>query len=87
MKLAKAISCARPRSGSALTCSLAKARPDASEIRLPPRSARSRSQLGMTRETLSRVLPALSPHGLRVAGDRLFVDDLAAAARPSLTTR
>ncbi|MCW3845995.1 helix-turn-helix domain-containing protein [Sphingomonas sp. LB-2] len=80
MKLAKAIRLrsAEERVGAFLLA-LAKARPGANEIRLPIEKRQIASQLGMTRETLSRVLPVLAPHGLRVAGDRLFVDDLAAA--------
>lgn len=80
MKVAKAIRLrsAEERVGSFLLA-LAETSPDDAGIRLPLEKRQIASQLGMTRETLSRVLPALSPHGLRVAGDRLFVDDLAAA--------
>jgi CRP/FNR family transcriptional regulator, transcriptional activator FtrB len=37
------------------------------------------SQLGMTRETFSRNLGAVAKHGLRVNGDHLVVEDIAAA--------
>ena len=49
------------------------------EIRLPLEKRQIAAQLGMTRETLSRALPALAEHGLVVAGDRLRIEDLAAA--------
>ena len=58
---------------------LVQARPGQTAIRLPAEKRQIAAQLGMTRETLSRVLPALAASGLRVAGDRLQVDDLAAA--------
>jgi CRP/FNR family transcriptional activator FtrB len=48
-------------------------------IRLPLEKRLIASQLGMTRETLSRSFPAMARNGLRVAGDLLHVDDLARA--------
>ena len=80
MKLAKAVRLrsAEERAGSFMLA-LAEARPGSREIRLPLERRQLAAQLGMTRETLSRTLPALADHGLRVAGDRLHVDDLAAA--------
>jgi CRP/FNR family transcriptional regulator, transcriptional activator FtrB len=39
------------------------------------------SQLGMTRETFSRNLGAVAKHGLRVNGDHLVVEDIAAARK------
>jgi CRP/FNR family transcriptional activator FtrB len=80
MKLAKAIRLrsAEERAGHFLLA-LAESRPGAREIRLPMEKRRIASQLGMTRETLSRVLPMLAAHGLSLSGDRLLVEDLAAA--------
>jgi CRP/FNR family transcriptional activator FtrB len=49
------------------------------EVRLPHGKRLIASQLGMTRETLSRALPAMTRHGLRVVGDLLHLDDLGAA--------
>jgi len=48
-------------------------------IRLPHEKRLIASQLGMTRETFSRALPLIARHGLRMEGDRLTVEDLAAA--------
>jgi CRP/FNR family transcriptional activator FtrB len=48
-------------------------------VRLPHEKRLIASQLGMTRETLSRALPLMAAHGLRVEGDLLHVDDLGAA--------
>ncbi|CAN5689653.1 hypothetical protein BH11PSE6_BH11PSE6_28260 [soil metagenome] len=80
MKLAKAIRLrsAEERVGGFLLA-LAEAHPAAGGIRLPLEKRQIASQLGMTRETLSRTLPAMPDHGLRVVGDTLFVDDIAAA--------
>jgi CRP/FNR family transcriptional activator FtrB len=80
MKLAKAIRLrsAEERVGSFLLA-LAETPPETGEIRLPLEKRQIASQLGMTRETLSRTLPAMSDRGLRVVGDTLFVDDIAAA--------
>jgi len=52
----------------------------ASQTRLPLEKRLIASQLGMTRETLSRTLPSLARQGLRVSGDVLTIDDAAAAA-------
>lgn len=80
MKLAKAIRLrsAEERVGGFLLA-LAEAQTETAEIRLPLEKRQIASQLGMTRETLSRALPAISACGLRVVGDKLFVDDIAAA--------
>lgn len=80
MKLAKAIRLrsAEERVGGFLLA-LAEAQPGTGEIRLPLEKRQIASQLGMTRETLSRTLPAMPDRGLRVVGDKLFVDDIAAA--------
>ncbi|MFI4934080.1 MAG: helix-turn-helix domain-containing protein [Caulobacterales bacterium] len=48
-------------------------------VKLPHEKRLIASQLGMTRETLSRALPVMARHGLRVEGDLLHVEDLAAA--------
>lgn len=48
-------------------------------VRLPHEKRLIASQLGMTRETLSRALPVMARHGLRVEGDVLRIDDIAAA--------
>jgi CRP/FNR family transcriptional activator FtrB len=58
---------------------LADKSPDQSAIRLPHEKRLIASQLGITRETLSRALPLMAQHGLRVEGDMLHVDDLSAA--------
>lgn len=80
MKLAKAIRLrsAEERVGGFLLA-LAEARAGSDEIRLPLEKRQIASQLGMTRETLSRTLPAMPRHGLRVVGDRLLVEDMATA--------
>lgn len=80
MKLAKAIRLrsAEERVGGFLLA-LAEAQPGTGEIRLPLEKRQIASQLGMTRETLSRTLPAMPGHGLRVIGDTLFIDDIATA--------
>jgi CRP/FNR family transcriptional activator FtrB len=80
MKLAKAIRLrsAEERVGGFLLA-LAKAQPGTGEIRLPLEKRQIASQLGMTRETFSRALPGPAKHGLRVSGDRLFVEDIDAA--------
>jgi CRP/FNR family transcriptional activator FtrB len=49
------------------------------EVRLPLEKRLIASQLDMTRETFSRSLSSLAVHGLRVEGDRLRIDDPAAA--------
>jgi CRP/FNR family transcriptional activator FtrB len=80
MKQAKAIRLrsADERIGCYLV-SLCDAHPGAQSIRLPLEKKEIASQLGMSRETLSRALPAMARHGLSVAGDVLTVQDLAAA--------
>jgi len=80
MKLAKAarLRSAEERLGSFLLA-LVHAHPGEGAIRLPIEKRRIAAQLGMTRETLSRTLPALAVHGLRVAGDTLFAEDPDAA--------
>lgn len=80
MKQAKAIRLrtAEERVG-AFMLALAESEPRRREIRLPLEKRQIAAQLGMTRETLSRALPTLSAHGLKVVGDRLRVDDIAAA--------
>lgn len=80
MKLAKAIRLrsAEERAGSFMLA-LAEGSSRSRDIRLPVEKRQIAAQLGMTRETLSRVLPSLADHGLSIFGDRLHVDDLAAA--------
>lgn len=51
----------------------------ASIIRLPIEKRLIASQLGMTRETLSRALAGMAKFGLRVAGENLLVEDATAA--------
>lgn len=50
----------------------------AASFRLPMEKRRIAGQLGMTRETFSRTLAAMSQHGLSVAGDMVTVADEAA---------
>lgn len=80
MKLAKAIRLrsAEERVGSFMLA-LAESLPGHREIRLPVEKRQIAARLGMNRETLSRALPSLAEHGLTIVGDRLRVDDLAAA--------
>lgn len=80
MKLAKAIRLrsAEERVGSFMLA-LAESRPGDREIRLPVEKRQIAARLGMNRETLSRALPSLAEHGLTIVGDRLRVDDIAAA--------
>lgn len=80
MKLAKAVRLrsAEERLGAYLVA-LCEAAGGQNPIRLPLEKRLIASQLGMTRETLSRSLPAMARHGLRVVGDLLHIDDLAAA--------
>ena len=54
------------------------ARPGA-KLPLPMEKRLIASQLGMTRETFSRTLAAVARHGLRVEGDHVIVEDIAAA--------
>jgi CRP/FNR family transcriptional activator FtrB len=49
--------------------------PSGSVVRLPLEKRLIASQLGMTRETLSRSLAAMPAHGLRVDGDRVILED------------
>jgi CRP/FNR family transcriptional activator FtrB len=49
------------------------------QVRLPLGKSSMASELGMTRETLSRMLAAVARHGLRVHGDMVCVDNLAVA--------
>ena len=58
---------------------LAEANTGEGECRLPVEKRLIASQLGMTRETFSRALPGMARFGLRVTGDLLRCDDLAAA--------
>ena len=64
---------------------LIEAGPPVTSIRLPLGKRSIASELGMTRETFSRTLAVIACHGLRVDGDVVLVEDLAAArARFSL---
>ena len=58
--------------------SLVERHSGAALIRLPMEKRRIAGQLGMTRETFSRVLAAMSRHGLRIAGDTVTVTDAVA---------
>ncbi len=81
MRLAKAIRLrsAEERIGAYLV-ELAQGAPaGAASVRLPLEKRLIASQLGMTRETLSRALPGMADHGLRVVGDVVHIDDLSAA--------
>jgi CRP/FNR family transcriptional activator FtrB len=80
MKLAKAIRLrsADERLGAYLVALAADAG-GRTAIQLPHEKRQIASQLGVTRETLSRALPGMAWHGLRVVGDVLHIDDLAAA--------
>lgn len=61
---------------------LIEATPPGETARLPMEKRLIASQLGMTRETFSRTLSAMTAHGLRVSGDIVLVEDaLAAEAR------
>jgi len=77
LKLAKAVRLrsAEERIGAYLLA-LCEANEGQSEIRLPLEKCLIASQLGMTRETFSRALPAMARHGLRVMGDMLLAEDL-----------
>lgn len=80
MKLAKAIRLrsAEERLGAYLVALCAGATTGA-RIRLPLEKRQIASQLGITRETLSRAFPGMARNGLRVVGEVLHLDDLAAA--------
>ena len=58
---------------------LAEQQLPANAFRLPLEKRLIASQLGMTRETFSRALPAVARHGLRVEGDVVHIDDIDAA--------
>jgi CRP/FNR family transcriptional activator FtrB len=47
-------------------------------VRLPQEKWRIAWQLGMTRETFSRILAGMTRHGLRIVGDSIEVSDMAA---------
>ena len=47
-------------------------------VRLPLEKRRIAWQLGMTRETFSRTLAAMTRHGLQVSGDTIEITDAAA---------
>jgi CRP/FNR family transcriptional activator FtrB len=53
--------------------------PGQAVIRLPHEKRLIASQLGMTRETLSRALPLMAQYGLKVEGDLLRIEDIALA--------
>lgn len=48
-------------------------------VRLPLEKRLIASQLGMTRETFSRILAGLTRHGIRIEGDLVHLEDAAAA--------
>jgi CRP/FNR family transcriptional activator FtrB len=48
-------------------------------VKLPLEKRLIASQLGMTRETFSRILGIVARHGIRVSGDLVFLEDIAAA--------
>jgi CRP/FNR family transcriptional activator FtrB len=48
-------------------------------VKLPLEKRLIASQLGMTRETFSRILGSIVRHGIRVAGDLVYLEDVAAA--------
>jgi CRP/FNR family transcriptional activator FtrB len=80
MKQAKAVRLrsAEERIGCFLVA-ICEAEKGKSSIRLPLEKRQIASQLGMSRETLSRALPAMARHGLVVEGDMILVKDIAAA--------
>lgn len=80
MKLAKSIRLrsAEERLGAYLVA-LASQAGAQTTIPLPHEKRQIASQLGVTRETLSRAFPGMARHGLRIVGDVLHVDDFAAA--------
>lgn len=53
--------------------------PPSGPVRLPLEKRLIASQLGITRETFSRTLAAVAKHGLRVDGDVVRLEDIAAA--------
>ena len=80
VKLAKAIRLrsAEERIGAYLVA-LCEANDGAAAILLPTEKRLIASQLGMTRETFSRALPAIASRGLSVLGNMVHVHDLEAA--------
>jgi CRP/FNR family transcriptional activator FtrB len=48
-------------------------------VKLPLEKRLIASQLGMTRETFSRILGTVARHGIRVTGDLVYLEDAAAA--------
>jgi CRP/FNR family transcriptional regulator, transcriptional activator FtrB len=58
---------------------LAESVPRGASVRLPLEKRLIASELGMTRETLSRCLSGLARHGIRVDGEAVIIDDPAAA--------
>ena len=63
-------------------CYLLRLTEDATQgepVRLPLEKRLIASQLGMTRETFSRILAGLTRHGIRVEGDLVRVENVAAA--------
>ena len=80
VKLAKNVRLrsAEERVGSYVLRLIEAAAPGAA-VRLPMEKRLIAAELGMTRETLSRAMAGLTGHGLRVQGDRVLAEDLAAA--------
>lgn len=60
---------------------LAAAAPDGQPVRLPMEKRLIASELGMTRETFSRALGAMSRHGIHVDGDAIRIADPDKAAQ------
>jgi CRP/FNR family transcriptional regulator, transcriptional activator FtrB len=63
-------------------CYLLRLADDAAQgkpVRLPLEKRLIASQLGMTRETFSRILAGLTRHGIKVEGDLVHLEDVAAA--------
>lgn len=58
---------------------LAESAPDRLPIRLPLEKRLIASQLGIARETFSRILGTIATYGIHVAGDLVTVEDFAAA--------
>jgi CRP/FNR family transcriptional activator FtrB len=69
---------AEERAGCYLLALAEDARPG-EQVRLPLEKRLIAAHLGMSRETFSRVLLGMAPHGLRVVGDLVIVEDAAAA--------
>ena len=66
---------AEDRAGSYLL-GLLEGAGNGTQVRLPLEKRLIASHLGMTRETFSRALAAMTRHGLRVTGDMLLVEDV-----------